>query len=58
MKTKSLRIDTSAWRLLKIEATNQEAKMEDIASGLLKQALTSEEREKEEEDEEEEEESI
>jgi len=41
MKTKSLRIDTSAWKLLKIEATNQEAKMEDLASGLLKEALTS-----------------
>jgi len=41
LKTKSLRIDTSAWKLLKIEATNQEAKMEDIASGLLKEALMS-----------------
>lgn len=48
--TKCLRIDTPTWKLLKIEATNQEAKMEDVASGLLKDALKSEEREEDEEE--------
>lgn len=50
-KTKCLRIDTPTWKLLKIEATNQEAKIEDLASGLLKDALTTKEREEEEEEE-------
>ncbi len=49
-ETKCLRVDTSTWKLLKIEAANQETKMEDLASGLLKKALTSKDEEEEEEE--------